>query len=334
MGIWLKNAAAWTKLPCFSNKWDFGCFQEQSLTLFLRTNLFTLKLKKRHTIAALLISGLFITCRMEFLKFRKPESEQRALLLERGQEKVEFGSYELNGRRFNYTRTGKEGMPLVLMVHGSPGSSDAMLDYLADTALTQRATVISVDRAGFGYSDFGKAERSLKQQAQQLRPLLEQYRAMGQKAVLVGHSYGGPLIARMAMDFPDLVDGLVIVAGSIDPALEPEYWWARPLDWWMLRWMLPPAFRVSNQEILPLKQELQEMLPFWSDIRCPVTIIQGTKDSLVPAGNADFAQKMLTGSKRLRIEMLQGDDHFILWTKTSLITHKILELLAEVAADR
>ncbi|MCC6725768.1 MAG: alpha/beta fold hydrolase, partial [Saprospiraceae bacterium] len=225
-----------------------------------------MKLKKRYTIAALACASLFITCRMEFMKFRKSEDEQRTYLKAHGQTDVRFGTIQVEGRSLHYTHSGAEGLPLVLVVHGSPGSSQDALDYVADTSLTRLAHVIAVDRPGLGYSDFGKTERSLGTQSQLLRNIIEKHLTAGQKAILVGHSYGGPLVARMAMDYPDLVGGLVIVAGSIDPTLEPDYWWARPLDWWVFRWMLPPAFRVSNQEIIPLKKDLEAMLPFWADI--------------------------------------------------------------------
>lgn len=286
-----------------------------------------MKMKKRYAIAALLSAGLFVTCHSEFMRFRKSDDKQRAYLLEKGQTDVNFGSYEIEDRSIHYTRSGAEGQPLVLMVHGSPGSSAAMLDYLADSNLTNRALVVSVDRPGFGYSDFGKTERSLEKQSQQLRPLLEKFRVAGKKTILVGHSYGGPLIAQMAIDFPGLVDGLVIVAGSVDPVLEPQQWWAKPLDWWIFRWMVPGALRVSNQEIIPLRNDLAEMLPLWKNITCPVTIIQGTKDNLVPAANADFAKKMITNSRSLKIEMLEGDGHFIMWTKVQLIVGEIVEIL-------
>ncbi len=212
-------------------------------------------MKKRHAIVFLLCTGFFVTCQMEFLKFRKSEEEQRAYLKERGRTDVHFGTYQVNGRSIHYTKSGTPNVSLVLMVHGSPGSSDAMLDYLADTNLTKRALVITVDRPGFGYSDFGDAERSLTAQAQQLLPLLEMYRTPRKKTILIGHSYGGPLIARMAMDFPELVDGLVIVAGSIDPALEPEFWWARPLDWWALQ-----AIFIQNRQH---KSVSQRQTPRW-----------------------------------------------------------------------
>ena len=94
--------------------------------------------------------------------------------------------------------------------------------------------------------------------------------------------------------------------------------------------MAPGAFRVSNQEIIPLKKSLEGMLPLWEKVTCQVTVLQGTKDKLVAPGNADFAKKMLTNSRNLKIEMLEGDDHFIMFTKEKMIADKILEMLAEV----
>ena len=291
-----------------------------------------MKMKKRYAIGIALSSILFVTCHSEFMQFRKSDEKQLAFFKEKGRPAPEIGTYETGGRTIHYTHVGDVGKPLILMLHGSPGSSDAMLDYLADSTLTSYAQLVSVDRPGFGYSDFGKTERSLKKQAEQMRPLLEKFRPQGGKAILVGHSYGGPLIVRMAIDFPELVDGLVIVAGSVDPALEPQQWWTHPLDWWVFRWMLPKAWRVSNQEIIPLKNELETMLPLWGEVTCPVTVIQGTKDDLVPAGNADFAKKMLVNSRNLKVDMLEGDNHFIMWTKEGYISNKILEMLAEVSA--
>jgi pimeloyl-ACP methyl ester carboxylesterase len=236
----------------------------------------------------------------------------------------------VNGQSVHYTHTGAGSLPLVVLVHGAPGSSSSMLDYLANAHLTSTAQVVAVDRPGYGYSGFGKAEGSLERQAAAIKPILEKH---GQpaaglpKPILVGHSFGGPVIARLAMDYPELVGGLVIVAGSIAPQLEPQDWWQEPLDWLGIRWMLPPAARVCNQEILPLRQELEKMLPLWEKITCPVTVIQGLKDKLVHPGNAGFARNMLINSSRLEIDTLENDGHFILWTKKDRVMEKVLEML-------
>ena len=215
---------------------------------------------------------------------------------------------------------------MVLLVHGSPGSLSAFIDFLADSALTNRALVITTDRPGFGHSNFGIAEPSLENQAATLKPILEKFKN-NRPVILVGHSLGGPVIARMAIDYPDLVDGLVLVAGSIDPDLEPnETWFRAPLATPFLSWVLPRSFRTSNEEIYQLKPQLENMLPHWKEIKCPVVVIQGEKDSLVPAGNADFAKKMLVNAQ-VEIVMKKDMDHFVPWNNPELIRQAILQLL-------
>ena len=51
---------------------------------------------------------------------------------------------------------------------------------------------------------------SLDAQAAALRPLLDMDRS-GRGALLMGHSYGGPVIARTAMNYSGLVAGLIFV---------------------------------------------------------------------------------------------------------------------------
>lgn len=234
-------------------------------------------------------------------------------------------SYQVGFREMHYVMAGDETKPLVLFVHGSPGSLSAFIHFLADTALLDRALLISTDRPGFGHSNFGNAEASLEKQSAALKPILEKYKH-NRPVTLVGHSLGGPLIARMSIDYPELVDGLIIVAGSIDPTLEPnETWFRAPLATPFLSWLLPRSLRASNEEIYQLKPELEEMLPYWSAIKCPVIVIQGKKDSLVPAANADFAKRMLVNAP---VEFILKEDmgHFVPWSNPELIRRAILTM--------
>lgn len=239
-------------------------------------------------------------------------------------------SYQVGFREMHYVMAGDESKPLVLFVHGSPGSLSAFIHFLADTTLLDRALLISADRPGFGHSNFGNAEASLQKQSAALKPILEKYKH-NRPITLVGHSLGGPLIARMSIDYPELVDGLVIVAGSIDPTLEPnETWFRAPLATPFLSWLLPRSLRASNEEIYHLKPELEEMLPYWSAIKCPVIVIQGKKDSLVPAANADFAKRMLVNAP---VEFILKDDmdHFVPWSNPELIRRAILTMTDQSA---
>jgi pimeloyl-ACP methyl ester carboxylesterase len=233
--------------------------------------------------------------------------------------------YKVGNRKIHYAKTGNLNGPLVLFIHGSPGSLGDFIQFLTDSTLQREGLLISVDRPGFGQSNFGWGEPSLAVQAKIIKPLIEQYKR-NKPVILVGHSLGGPLIAQLAMDYPALVDGLVFVAGSVDPELEPPNWWRTPFATPFFRWILPRSIRASNDEIYPLKNQLKEMTPRWKDIRCDVIVVQGTKDSLVPAGNAEFIRKQLTNVQP-RMVYEEGMDHFVPWSHPHLIKNAVLEMV-------
>ena len=281
------------------------------------------RFKKRY-IPLILLLAIMMTAH-GCLTFRTADTTWEKKLVEKGQSKPTFHNYNIEGRNIHYIHVGNDTLPLVVFMHGSPGSASAFEDYLADTSLTNQAQLIAVDRPGYGYSDFGNTAKSLDQQARLLKPILEKHTAP--KTILVGHSLGGPLIVRMAMDFPTLMDELVILAGSVAPELEPYEWYRAPLNWKVISWAIPTVMRVSNQEILPVKEDLKRMLPLWKNIKMPVTIIHGVKDRLVTVENVDFAKEKLVNSANVDVILFPEEDHFIPWTKYDEIVHKIIERL-------
>ncbi|MGD1894976.1 MAG: alpha/beta fold hydrolase [Cyclobacteriaceae bacterium] len=164
--------------------------------------------------------------------------------------------YQFEEHAIRYLETGSDDKPLVLFVHGAPGSADAFVDFLKDSTLTKNAHLISVDRPGHGYSDFGNTMVSTEPQAAALKHLLEQNSAHS-KPILVGHSFGGPIVARFAMDYPDLVGALILAAPAVDPANEKIWWVSYPADWKLFRWMVPRSWRVTNDEKLAHIGELR-----------------------------------------------------------------------------
>lgn len=230
--------------------------------------------------------------------------------------------------KMNYAEIGSDSLPVVFFVHGSPGSWGGFIDFMKDTVLLKKVKMVAVDRIGFGNSDFGNAEKSLVVQAELLKPIVAKFKKTGKKIILIGHSLGGPIIARMAMDYPELIDNLIIVAGSIAPDLEPnEKWFRIPMDFMPISILIPASFRASNHEILYLKPELEKMLPLWKNIRQPVIVIQGGKDMFVSPKNADFAEKMLVNAKSLKIVRIDTMNHFVPWSHPQLIKNAILESL-------
>lgn len=260
------------------------------------------------------------------MDFRMKPQEASAYFAQRGVTATHH-RYTVDGRPMHYVATGPTDKPVVVFVHGSPGSWDAFIHFLSHPELRDKARLVSVDRPGFGDSGFGRHEPSLKAQAASLLPMVRA-EGHGQPVLLVGHSLGGPVVARFAMDYPELTQGLVLVAPSIDPALERTKWYQIPADWRLLSWLVPTTLRVTNREILPLKRELELMTPLWSSIQAPVTVIQGDKDRLVPRENADFAARMLAG-KPLEMVRIAEMDHFVPWTHPQLITAAVQAHLPE-----
>jgi alpha/beta hydrolase fold len=228
-------------------------------------------------LALFIISRFLLSC----FSFRLSPGEVKSLFKNSTYKLDEFDEV-VAGRSIHYAAIGNDSLPVVLFVHGSPGSWSAFVDFMRDSALLQKVKMVSVDRPGFGGSNFGEGERSLEAQAAALKPIVAKYAANGRKMILVGHSLGGPLIARMAIDYPELVTNLIIVAGSIAPQLEPnEKWFRLPMEFTPIRILIPLSFRASNREILYLKPELEKMMPLWKNIHQGVTVIQGGKDMLV-----------------------------------------------------
>ena len=234
-------------------------------------------------------------------------------------------TYQGKNRPMNYAWSGDVTQRPIIFVHGSPGSWDGWVHFLRDPELQKRFQLIAIDRPGYGGSGEGTTETSLAHQAQDVLEVL-QFNQSHLPAILVGHSYGGPVIARAAMDHPEQVSGLVFVASSVDPDLESTKWYQYPANWWPIKKIIPDALRVCNEEILPLKGELQEMLNQWKKISAKAVIIQGEKDDLVPPGNADFLVKKLDPKVIVKVHRVSSMNHFVPWQHPELILEGIQEI--------
>lgn len=235
----------------------------------------------------------------------------------------EARTIESGGRHLSYRITGR-GPELVVFIHGAPGSWDAWAGFLKRPP--EGVRYMSVDRPGYGASDAGRPEPSLERQAALIaRAAYDQ--ATG-PVLLVGHSLGGPVAARIAMDYPDLCGGIVFVAASVDPELEVLEWYHKAGDVRPVRWILPVDMDTANQEILPLKSELTAMLPFWKTVHVPVTVIQGGQDKLVPPGNADFLKRNLPQAQMVLVPEM---DHFVPWARPDLIDAAVNTLIRRIS---
>lgn len=220
------------------------------------------------------------------------------------------------------TARGDVTEPVVVFVHGSPGDWTDFVDQLSDPGLRDHVHMISIDRLGYGGSDFGHPEGSLRRQARALIAVLDHFGT--ERAVLVGHSLGGPVVARAAMDFPDRVAGIVPVGSSADPSLEETTWYQMAASWSIVRPLLPAMLDVCNQEILPHRTELEAMADDWASIECPVVIVHGEEDVLVPVANVDFMAARIRPDL-VTIRRYPDMNHFVPWSHPERMREAILE---------
>jgi len=237
------------------------------------------------------------------------------------------------GRALRTFETGRADGPLVLFVHGSPGAWNDFAYVMADPRLAARARLVSVDRLGWGGSAAGGLEARLREQAAALAELLRAT-APG-PAVVVGHSYGGPVAAQLALDAPERVAALVLVAASVDPALEGTLWWQDLGRTVLVRALLPDVLRLADDEIAPLRAELEQLEPRWSQLRAPVFVLQGLDDALVPPANADFVERVATNAA-LVVERIPDQGHLIPWERPADLVELISRALdaADAARER
>ncbi|MGB3619701.1 MAG: alpha/beta fold hydrolase, partial [Catalinimonas sp.] len=78
--------------------------------------------------------------------------------------------------------------PTVLFVHGAPGDLDEFTPYLTHGPLLADARLISLDRPGYGFSDYGDPAPDFDAQVAALEAVVARERPG--RLVLVGHSYG------------------------------------------------------------------------------------------------------------------------------------------------
>ncbi|QQO15782.1 alpha/beta hydrolase [Bradyrhizobium diazoefficiens] len=106
------------------------------------------------------------------------------------------------------------GLPIV-MLHGASSNLEAMRRPLGDM-LASDHRVILIDRPGHGWSTRARRQDSTPQI--QARMIDETLGKLGiERAVFVVHSWSGALGARIALDYPGRVAGLVMLAPVTHP---------------------------------------------------------------------------------------------------------------------
>jgi pimeloyl-ACP methyl ester carboxylesterase len=243
-----------------------------------------------------------------YVQFRRSDKELQEIFTSRNVD-ARIGYYTTHGRKLRYISSGADSLPSLLILHGSPGSISYYAGRMSDTMIRSRFKVFAVDRPGYGYSGFGRPEPSIQKQAEMIRPILDSLHTTKHPVIILAGSYGASIACRITMDYPHLVDGLVLTGPALGPGREAYFWFTHIIEHWSIRWFIPRLFRSANTEKVHHKKELEKMLPYWKNIRVPVVFIQGENDDIVDTSNATFAREHLINSPWLDIRFIRNRAH-------------------------
>ncbi len=222
-------------------------------------------------------------------------------------------------------QVGADSLPVTLLVHGAPSSMFKFSAWFADPTFYGKTRLVAIDRPGYGKSGYGKAEISIEKQAEILTPLLRELSKNG-PITLFGSSYGGAVVAKMAMDNPQQVRALLLQSASVEPNAEwtPKiaYWIKSPLGLVFPRWA-----RVATREKLHHQQALGRIQNGWDRINCPVWILHGQADKLIYPSNAVYAYEQLSPHTEVTFIKLDKLGHRLYAESRDTLRHYILEAL-------
>lgn len=213
---------------------------------------------------------------------------------------------------------------LIVFVHGAPGSWDAFEKYMVDSAFLASGRLVAYDRPGYGRSG-KKSMTDITEQSDVLKQIIDRYRLP--HVVVVGHSYGGPIVGNIAARYPEIIDRAVMIAPVNDPLNEPIFWFMHFSHWRATKWLLPNPFQVAGDEKFSHASELAQMQDLWASIKVPILHIHGAKDGLAPSAPNIAWSKNEIPAEVLTLEVLEGEGHLVLWQAFYKVSGLILRFI-------
>lgn len=226
---------------------------------------------------------------------------------------------EVGGLRVAYRDVGSAGerLPLVLL-HGWGASLDVMAGVRDGLAADFR--VLSFDLPGFGESSPPPAAWGSDDYARLLLAALD---ALGvERAHLVGHSFGGKVAIRMAVERPERLGRLVLVdSAGIRPmrtlgyhARVAAYRGARrlvgstPLRGWLEARVGSTDYRAAGTLRPTLVRSVNEDLrPLLPRVAAPTLLVWGERDEDTPLENGQLMERLIPNAG---LVVFAGAGHF------------------------
>ncbi len=220
-------------------------------------------------------------------------------------------------RVFSMQKELDTALPILIFVHGSPGSAMDFKRYLADLDLNENANLITYDRVGYGLDVKEAILNDLEMELKVLRQIIPVKNR--KKVILIGYSYGGTIVAASGENYKSKI----LLAPAVKGEFEPRFWIMNLYNWNLTRYFVPNVFQNAAKEKIKHLTELPLYENKWNISDSPVTVIHGDKDRIVPYKNSLFLQSKFDKDQFELITIPDGN-HGLLWNRFDLIKSEIL----------
>ena len=220
-------------------------------------------------------------------------------------------------RVFSMQKELDTALPILIFVHGSPGSAMDFKRYLADLDLNENANLITYDRVGYGLDAKEEVLNDLEMELKVLRQIIPVKNR--KKVILIGYSYGGTIVAASGENYKSKI----LLAPAIKGEFEPGFWIMNLYNWNLTRYFVPNVFQNAAKEKIKHLTELPLYENKWNISDSPVTVIHGDKDRVVPYKNSLFLQNKFD-KDQFELITIPGGNHGLLWNRFDLIKSEIL----------
>lgn len=269
--------------------------------------------------------------------------------------RVQHGYANSNGVKIHYAALGDAQKPLVIMIHGFPDFWYSWRHQME--ALSRDYYAVAIDQRGYNLSDKPKGVEQYDMRLL-VGDVVAVIKSLGrERAVVVGHDWGGAVAWSVATYVPEVVDKLIILnlphmrglrrELATNPEQQRNSQYARNFQQdgaekaltaeGLAAWVTDPAARQHYVEAFK-RSDLEAMLhyykrnyprePYTTDdtplvkVKAPVLMIHGLNDKYLLAGALNNTWEYL--EKDLTLVTVPGAGHFVQQDAPAFVSRTML----------
>ncbi len=204
-----------------------------------------------------------------------------------------------------YAVRNADARPALLFIHGAGGQNGLWMDM---ARRLENMAVFAPDLPGHGQSD-GQPSDSIPAYA---RWIVDFADAVGlDRFVPVGHSMGGGIALQLALDYPQRVAGLILVASGARLRVHPD---------------LLATLRDTDPVMYTgmLACDRFDVMPRLGEIHVPTLVINGTADDRTPLKYATFLRDRIAGAE---LTVVEGAGHEVMVERPAEVATAIQDFI-------